>query len=127
MTIGVNVWQVIARIISRQPVTEELPGVTAVGGFGSCELSAKIDSIARWIGGINENELIVKSLVTHQVHVGLPGIGSSRSLTVDAQRKPCLPPIERTEQIQLINFPGNDVSYSRCESINRRVAQLAYG
>src|ERR1700704_686383 len=123
MTIAVNVRQVIARIKGWQPVTEELPGVTTVRGFGGCELSAKIDCVPREVGRINQDKLVIKGLVTHQVHVGLPWIRSSRSLTVDVQRKPCLTSIRRTEEIQLINFPGIDVSYSRRESINRRVAR----
>src|SRR5438552_760351 len=97
MTVGVNVRQVIAGKVAWQPVTQERPGVTAVDGFGGSKFAAKIDCIPRRVGGVNQDKLVVKSLVTHQVHVGLERIGSGRSLTVDVQRKPCLASIRRTK------------------------------
>src|SRR5260370_41158073 len=85
----------------RQRVGEQGAGGSAISGPGSAELSAEIHGITGDIYGIHQDHLVVKRLPSHEVHGGLIRVRVGRRFGSDVERRPGLPAIALTEQIEL--------------------------
>src|SRR5205807_8298369 len=88
MLIGMDVGKEDGEIGVRQPVRYQGPRLPAVHCLGGGERSAEIKRIARRVGVVHQDHLVVPALGAHQVHIVLVEVRVARRLSGDAKRHP---------------------------------------
>ena len=101
MLIGMDVGKEDGEIGVRQPVRYQGPRLPAVHCLGGGERSAEIKRIARRVGVVHQDHLVVPALEAHQVHIVLVEVRVARRLSGDAKRHPVESAVGRLEQVAL--------------------------